>query len=97
MRSTILTDIDGHTAEPSGTPASVGRPESFYIRCDVWHRVPIERRAIKKIGNDPLIGQRGPMESKMAKADQLATLMAFLLVGYFALTVAGAFAFTFVW
>ena len=33
----------------------------------------------------------------MAKADQLAKLMLFLLLGYFALTVAGTFAFTFVW
>jgi hypothetical protein len=33
----------------------------------------------------------------MAKADQLARLMVFLLLSYFALTAAGAFAFTFVW
>jgi hypothetical protein len=33
----------------------------------------------------------------MAKADQLARLMAFLLIGYIALTLAGTFAFTFVW
>jgi hypothetical protein len=33
----------------------------------------------------------------MEKADQLAKLMAFLLLGYFALTAAGVFAFTFVW
>jgi hypothetical protein len=37
------------------------------------------------------------MEWNMAKADQLARLMPFLLLGYFALTVAAAFAFTFVW
>jgi hypothetical protein len=33
----------------------------------------------------------------MAKADQLARLMPFVLLSYFALTVAGSFAFTFVW
>jgi hypothetical protein len=33
----------------------------------------------------------------MAKADQLARLMAFLLFGYIALTLAGTFAFTFIW
>jgi hypothetical protein len=33
----------------------------------------------------------------MAKADQLARLMVFLLLSYFVLTVAGTFAFTFVW
>ena len=38
-----------------------------------------------------------PMEKKMARADQLARLMAFLLLGYFALTAAGALAFTFIW
>ena len=34
---------------------------------------------------------------KMIKTDQLRTLMTFLLLAYLALTVAGAFAFTFVW
>jgi len=34
---------------------------------------------------------------KMTKTDPLATLMTFLLLGYLALTVAGAFAFTFIW
>ena len=53
MPSTILTDTDGHTAEPFGTLASVGRPESFYIRCDVWHRVPIERRVNQKNPANP--------------------------------------------
>ena len=38
-----------------------------------------------------------PTEEKMARADQLARLMAFLLLGYFALTAAGTFAFTFIW
>jgi len=33
----------------------------------------------------------------MASADQLARLMAFLLLGYFALTAAATFAFTFIW
>jgi hypothetical protein len=33
----------------------------------------------------------------MAKADPLAKLVAFLLLGYFALTAAEAFAFTFAW
>jgi hypothetical protein len=33
----------------------------------------------------------------MARADQLARLMALLLLGYFVLTAAGAYAFTFVW
>jgi hypothetical protein len=33
----------------------------------------------------------------MTKSDQLATLMTFLLLGYLALTMAGAFAFTFIW
>jgi hypothetical protein len=33
----------------------------------------------------------------MAKADQLARLVAFLLFGSIALTLAGTFAFTFVW
>jgi hypothetical protein len=33
----------------------------------------------------------------MAKADHLARLMALLLFGYIALTLAGTFAFTFVW
>jgi hypothetical protein len=33
----------------------------------------------------------------MARADQLARLMVFLLLGYFALTAAGTFAFTFIW
>lgn len=33
----------------------------------------------------------------MARADQLARLMIFLLLGYFALTAAEALAFTFVW
>jgi Flp pilus assembly protein protease CpaA len=37
-----------------------------------------------------------PMERKMAKAGQLPRLMAVLLLGYFALTVAETFAFTFV-
>jgi hypothetical protein len=43
------------------------------------------------------VGQTRHMEWNMAKADQLAKLMLFLLLGYFALTVAAAFAFTFVW
>jgi hypothetical protein len=34
---------------------------------------------------------------KMTQSDQLATLMTFLLLGYLALTLAGAFAFTFIW
>lgn len=33
----------------------------------------------------------------MGKADHMARLMAFLLFGYFALTVATTLAFTFVW
>ncbi len=33
----------------------------------------------------------------MRKADQLATLLGFLLLAYLALTAAGAFAFTFFW
>ena len=33
----------------------------------------------------------------MEKVDQMARLMAFLLFGYIALTLAGTFAFTFVW
>jgi hypothetical protein len=33
----------------------------------------------------------------MARADQLARLMLFLLLGYFALTAAGTFAFAFIW
>jgi hypothetical protein len=33
----------------------------------------------------------------MAIADQLARSMAFLLFGYFALTAAATFAFTFIW
>jgi hypothetical protein len=33
----------------------------------------------------------------MASADQLTRLMAFLLLGYFALTAAATFAFTFIW
>ncbi len=33
----------------------------------------------------------------MAKADQVARLIAFLLLGYFALTAAATFAFTFGW
>jgi hypothetical protein len=33
----------------------------------------------------------------MTRADQLAKLMAFLLLGYFALTAAGVIAFTFIW
>jgi hypothetical protein len=37
------------------------------------------------------------MEEKMAEANQLARLIAFLLLAYFALTAAEAFAFTFVW
>jgi hypothetical protein len=37
------------------------------------------------------------MERRMAKADQLVRLLPFLLLGYFALTAAEAFAFTFVW
>ena len=40
----------------------------------------------------PLIKPSQVMEQKNGKADQLARLMAFLLLGYFALTVAGAFA-----
>jgi hypothetical protein len=39
-------------------------------------------------------GRTGPTTTK---TDQLATLMTFLLLGYLALTVAGAFAFTFIW
>jgi hypothetical protein len=39
----------------------------------------------------------GQWSEEMAKADQLARLMPFLLLGYFALTVAGTFAFTFDW
>jgi hypothetical protein len=39
-------------------------------------------------------GRTGPTTTK---PDQLATLMTFLLLGYLALTVAGAFAFTFIW
>jgi hypothetical protein len=34
-------------------------------------------------------------ERKMTKADQLTTLLSFLLLAYLALTAAGAFAFTF--
>jgi hypothetical protein len=34
---------------------------------------------------------------KMAKSDWLASLIAFLVLGYLALAAAGAFAFTFVW
>jgi len=34
---------------------------------------------------------------KMTITDPLATLMTFLLLGFLALTVAGAFAFTFIW
>jgi hypothetical protein len=41
--------------------------------------------------------RRRSMEWKMAKADQVTRLMAFLLFGYIALTLAGTFAFTFVW
>jgi hypothetical protein len=37
------------------------------------------------------------MEGEMATANQLARLIAFLLLAYFALTAAKAFAFTFVW
>jgi hypothetical protein len=37
------------------------------------------------------------MEPKMRKTDQLATLIGFLLLAYFALTAAGVFAFTFIW
>jgi len=37
------------------------------------------------------------MERKMTTTDQLATLITFLLLGYLALTVAAAFAFTFIW
>jgi hypothetical protein len=37
------------------------------------------------------------MEGKMREANQLAKLIAFLLLVYFALTVVGVFAFTFVW
>jgi hypothetical protein len=33
----------------------------------------------------------------MAKSDWLASLIAFLVLGYLALTAAGAFGFTFVW
>ena len=33
----------------------------------------------------------------MTKSDQLATLMTSLLLGYLALTMAGAFAFMFIW
>jgi hypothetical protein len=33
----------------------------------------------------------------MAKVDQLSRVMAFLLIGYFAFTAAGALAFAFVW
>ena len=33
----------------------------------------------------------------MEKSDQLKRVMAFLLLAYFALTAAGALAFTFVW
>jgi hypothetical protein len=39
----------------------------------------------------------GRTRPTMTKTDQLATLMTFLLLGYLALTVAGAFAFTFIW
>jgi hypothetical protein len=34
---------------------------------------------------------------KMAEANQLARLVVFALLGYFALTAAGTFVFTFVW
>jgi len=34
---------------------------------------------------------------KMTKTDQLRTFRTFLLLGYLALTVAGAFALTFIW
>ena len=34
---------------------------------------------------------------KMAKSDRPASLIVFLVLGYLALTAAGAFAFTFVW
>jgi hypothetical protein len=37
------------------------------------------------------------VELKMAKTNELARLMGFLLLGYSAFTVAGAFALTFVW
>jgi hypothetical protein len=33
----------------------------------------------------------------MAKADQIATLLGFLLLAYLTLTAAGALAFTFIW
>jgi len=49
------------------------------------------------MGNFPPTGQFGQMERKMSKADQLARLLAFLLLTYFAFTAAGVFAFTFVW
>jgi hypothetical protein len=64
--------------------------------CDSLFRVP----AFLNQSTTPestVTGQARPMERKMAKADQLARLIAFLLLSYFALTAGGAFAFTFVW
>jgi hypothetical protein len=38
-----------------------------------------------------------PISTNRPRTPQLARLIPFLLLGYFALTVAGTFAFTFVW
>jgi hypothetical protein len=38
-----------------------------------------------------------PTERKMRRVDHMAKLIAFLLLGYFALTAVETFAFTFIW
>jgi hypothetical protein len=64
--------------------------------CDSLFRVPAFLNQ-STAPQSTVTGQARPMEKKMAKADQLARLMVFLLLSYFVLTVAGTFAFTFVW
>jgi len=64
---------------------------------DRGHRLSAVRR-INLFRLRPILNQSasGGWSKKMAKADQLARVMAFLLLGY-VVTTAAAFAFTFVW
>jgi hypothetical protein len=82
-------------------------PGAFHLRGPpiasraLWHWVQsggLKSRYEKVMGTCARTDRSvGRWSEKMTKSDQLATLMTSLLLGYLALTMAGAFAFTFIW